>query len=593
MITIDFRETDQAALLESDEADRGFAELRLELGLRTSGIVDETATRFAIPWWEFLPARNLVRAVAERHNLQVRLTNGAREQLKGAQARETELHAALASLPSAAPEVTRALTDRGFRRELLPYQLRNVARISRLAAAADFSIPGAGKTTEALAFFALRRRPESRLLVVSPKNAFSAWEEQLPLCLKDDAQFVRLTGGRERIDELLRSAPRFMLIGYRQLAEVIDIVSDFLRAHDCFLFVDESHHIKLGAQGVIGEAVLRLSHLPSGKLVMTGTPLPQSIADLIPQIRFLFPEVAVNEENVAQVVQPIFVRTTKKELKLPPVTRVVRRVQMSAGQDNLYRLAAFETARQAKGALSSHDRAILRSFNRSVIRLLQIASNPALLGATSGLSEEAVRAAIVDGESAKISYVCDRVRKLTADGRKVIVWSIFVRNVELLSTRLADLGADFIHGGVEAGSEAEEATREAKLKRFKEDPLARVLVANPAACSEGISLHTVCHNAIYLDRGFNAAQYIQSEERIHRIGLAPETKTTVEIVQSEGTIDEVVQARLAVKIDRMARVLGDDSLGIDDVLELDPEDESLDRDDIAELLEHLRARGRG
>lgn len=586
MITIDFREEDQTAVLFSDQPNRGFSELRLELGLRSSGILDESSTRFSVPWWEFLPARSLVRTVFDRYRLEFRLTTAAREHLRASRSRETDLRHAVSSPPQPFEDVLQRLSRLGFRRTLLHYQVRNVARMIRFAAAADFSIPGAGKTTEALAFFALRRNPASRLLVVCPKNAFPVWEEQLLTCLTESSQFVRLSGGRDNISNLLLREPKYMLIGYRQLAEVLDLITGFLRAHECFIFIDESHHIKLGSQGVIGDAVLRLSHLASGKLVMTGTPLPQSVLDLVPQIRFLYPEVSVNEQNVTQIAQPIFVRTTKKDLKLPPITRVVRQVRMSTGQANLYNLAATETARQAQHALTTRDKAILRTFNRSVIRLLQIASNPALVGAMSGLSDEVVQAAMADGESPKISYVCNRARCLASEGHKVVIWSIFVRNVELLATRLADIGADFVHGGVEAGSDAEEDTREAKIKRFKVDPLARVLVANPAACSEGISLHMACHHAIYLDRGFNAAQYIQSEERIHRIGLDPATKTTVEIIQAKGTIDEVVQARLTDKIGRMARVLGDDSLGIDNVLELDPDDETLDSDDIGAILEH-------
>ena len=45
-----------------------------------------------------------------------------------------------------------------------------------------------------------------------------------------------------------------------------------------------------------------------------------------------------------------------------------------------------------------------------------------------------------------------------------------------------------------------------------------VLVANYASCAEGISLHHVCHNAIYIDRSFQADQYLQSIDRICRLG---------------------------------------------------------------------------
>ena len=50
---------------------------------------------------------------------------------------------------------------------------------------------------------------------------------------------------------------------------------------------------------------------------MSGTPMPNSPEDLIAQFNFLYPEVDVNENNVIEHIQPIFVRTTKDDLNLP------------------------------------------------------------------------------------------------------------------------------------------------------------------------------------------------------------------------------------------------------------------------------------
>jgi hypothetical protein len=152
---------------------------------------------------------------------------------------------------------------------------------------------------------------------------------------------------------------------------------------------------------------------------------------------------------------------------------------------------------------------------------------------------------------------------LVRSGSKVLIWSSFVQNVEYIAERLSDLGAVYIHGGVDAGDEDDDETREGKIKLFHDDPTVNVMVANPAAASEGISLHTVCHHAIYLDRTFNAAHYLQSEDRIHRLGLPPDQSTTIEIVECEGTVDQAVNDRLVAKVGRMAVALEDSSLSID------------------------------
>ena len=126
-----------------------------------------------------------------------------------------------------------------------------------------------------------------------------------------------------------------------------------------------------------------------------------------------------------------------------------------------------------------------------------------------------------------------------------------------------------------------------------------VLVANPAACAESISLHTVCHHAIYIDRTHNAAHYLQSQDRIHRLGLPPKTVTTVEILIAPDSIDESIDHRLDFKIGVMEDVLNDKSIaitlswtGIDQEGsdELESVSSSLNEDDMNEYIAHLMSR---
>lgn len=74
-----------------------------------------------------------------------------------------------------------------------------------------------------------------------------------------------------------------------------------------------------------------------------------------------------------------------------------------------------------------------------------------------------------------------------------------------------------------------------------------------------------------MNRTFNAAHYLQSEDRIHRLGLDPEQSTTIEIVECIGTVDETVRTRLGFKIAQMAEALEDPSLRPDPIA-LDPND---------------------
>jgi hypothetical protein len=591
MLTIDYHEVDARAHLSWGPADNDAPWVPVLKRLafdHSPETIQETATHLSLPWWNFAGARHEFLQIFVAHGLrrgeQLEITTTATALLQRSRQVADDYKQATAIAAIDATSLERRLEEIGFVRQLSPEQVRNVTKIAALPAAATFSVPGAGKTTEGLAWFFHRAGEGDRLLVVAPKNAFASWDEQMVECLPHlEGGFTRLRGGRDRIASTLADDPRFVLITYQQLTRVADLVSRHIAEHRTYVFLDESHRIKAGMGAASGRAVLNLSHLPAGKLILSGTPMPQAVADLVPQFQFLYPEVPTHEDDVVDLIRPVYVRTSKAELRLPPVTRSLISLPMAPVQDELYQLMRFEVAREAARALDSQSRQAFRLLGRSVARLLQFVSNPSLLASQIGFAHpELLAAVLAEGEGPKLDYVLRRARQLSRVGHKVLIWSSFVRNVEYISARLADLGAVYIHGGVDAGSNEDDETREGKIKLFHDDPNVRILVANPAAASEGVSLHRICHHAIYLDRTFNAAHYLQSEDRIHRFGLLPDQSTDIEIVECIGTVDETVRHRLGFKIGQMAEALEDSSLAPDPI-PMDPSVEDEQEEDSAGL----------
>ena len=80
----------------------------------------------------------------------------------------------------------------GFKRELKPFQLVNLHRLVNLPHGADFSVPGAGKTTVALAAFSVlgARGTIERLAVVGPLAAFGSWKEEFGACFDVAPKFA-------------------------------------------------------------------------------------------------------------------------------------------------------------------------------------------------------------------------------------------------------------------------------------------------------------------------------------------------------------------------------------------------------------------
>ena len=81
------------------------------------------------------------------------------------------------------------------------------------------------------------------------------------------------------------------------------------------------------------------------------------------------------------------------------------------------------------------------------------------------------------GDGPKLKYVLKRARHLAREDNKVLIWSSFVRNVEYIAERLADIGAVYIHGKVETGDEDDDETREGKIRLFHNEPTIRLMVA--------------------------------------------------------------------------------------------------------------------
>lgn len=544
-------------------------------------VVSYSDWSITFPWRYFLSIKGFVgQYFSARHNqYRVVFTDNARSMLKTAN--DTSYNTALALNARSEAEIKAHLESIGFKRSLTINQLNNLKKISHLPGAATFSVPGAGKTTEALAFFFVNATDIDRLLVVAPKNAFSAWDEQLDACMGENyGKFVRLLGGEAAIQIDLRTNPRFMLITYDQLSRVKNTIVPLLSSGNIYMFLDESHRIKGGKQIKRADAILEMAHLPKRKLIMSGTPMPQSPKDMVSQFSFLYPTKDVTDTTVIDLIQPIFVRTTKGQLGIPKLDHRVVQVPMTQLQREIYKTLKSEVRRQLNPVLSDSSRYELRRIGKCVMKVMEFVSNPSLLSNDMDYAfDRRVGALLLESDGPKIDYVCRRARQLAAEGKKVLIWSSFVQNVELIALRLSDLGAEFIHGGVDAGDESDFDTREGKIKRFHTDDTCKVLVANPAACSEGISLHKVCQYAIYLDRSFNAAHYMQSEDRIHRLGLSPDAKPQIEFVECEDSIDQVVRTRLELKVKTMAQALEDSSLSVE-ISSVDYDEEAEDYDSL-------------
>lgn len=513
-----------------------------------------------------------------------------------------------------ADDITERLNGLGWRsktHKLKDYQLKNLQTLLSLSNGANFSVPGAGKTTVTFALHLLTEASVDVLLVVAPNNAFPAWEAVIDECLVQDGEsrlrtpFVQLTGGESKIAPLLNSASTRFIISYEQLVRVDHLINNFMASNRVHLILDESHRMKAGHASQRGSALLRMGHLATRRDILSGTPMPQSRQDIASQLDFLWPghgygsKISAGHEP-SNIIRDIHVRTTKKDLALPKRTIKSIPVYLSNAHLALYGVLKDDFTARASELRTGKGGVALIKARKNVVRLLQAATNPSLivpslLAETDQDASYALLEAVKDeGPSARVLKAVELASELITQNKKVLIWTIFTNTLQQLERALSNFNPATIHGETLLGDAADLASRQGQLQRFKNDPNCRVMIANPAAASEGISLHLHCHDAIYVDRSYNATHYLQSIDRIHRLGLPPDQLTNIYILQNAlppgtGSIDRAVSRRLIAKIQKMQELLDDPDL---QELTMD-EDEafsaesSIDMRDILELVEEL------
>jgi len=509
-----------------------------------------------------------------------------------------------------------------LKRVLKPYQVNPVIHMCSLKHSANFSVPGSGKTTIVYSVFdILKEKKEiNKLFVIGPRSCFQPWEDEYKLCFGRNPASIRLTGTkRERLAIYFRWKEfKIFLCTYQTACNDLDKIISTLKKDNFFLVLDEAHYIKRFEGGTWAEAMLKIAKYAKKRAILTGTPMPNSLKDLWTQLNFLWPMSEIlgdkgsyyylceNEDNlqiVQKKIEPFFTRIPKSDLGLPPQKFKRVLVKPNKLQQKIYNVLAAKFLKEID--VLFEERKELREWRKArIVRLIQAASNPATLAKHS---EEFNIPAFKPAESsllkiiklypkyevpAKIKYAITLSNKLLKSGQKVIIWSSLVHNIKMLSNLIKEIKPFIIYGAIPKDErENVEFNREQQIREFKEKKTPSILLANPAACAESISLHKVCHHAIYLDRTFNCGQYMQSLDRIHRVGLKRNENVYYHILICSNTIDETIDRRLLEKQDSMNHILEDKSapLGSFDVEPMQlGKDEDEEMQDLLAVIEDLK-----
>lgn len=494
-------------------------------------------------------------------------------------------------------------------RTLYDMQLLSAYHLAFSQNACNFSVPGAGKTSVVYGAYAyLKNLPCNHLkkvdciLIIGPLSSFAPWELEYEECFGHPAYSKRLTGQlslENKKQYLYDGNPaEITLLSYSSVASLASELRHFLRQNKVMVVLDEAHKIKNTSGGVVAQSVMSLAAESSARVVLTGTPAPNGYEDLYNLFKFIWPTKKVirfqpgqlrdMSKNIADYrveilinqISPYFMRVKKSDLNIPaPTVHPPIRVKMHDTQRRIYDFIESKYMQDISDEDKQFKSAIVKA---RMIRLMQAATNPLLLRRPlkeiaeaegidlSGVTEDdgILNAVLKYTETeipAKYEKALELIKSIIANNGKVVVWACYIHTIETFSDFLSQNGVQnkTLYGATPVASDAVtpeseeyELTREAIVKEFNDlESGLNVIIANPFAVAESISLHKACHNAIYIERSFNAAHFIQSKDRIHRYGLPAGTKTNYYYLVSEDSIDETIDERLAIKENRLIEIM--------------------------------------
>lgn len=482
----------------------------------------------------------------------------------------------------------------------------------RMARAANFSVPGSGKTAMILAVFAFLNSSKvesehvDNLLVICPINAFNSWKEEFKQVFgeKKRLKVVDCQNSKDFSFDLSVSwkTSNLILVNYESLTKYKDKLQELLSIKTMIVF-DEVHRIK-NPSGVRAQAALELVRNSRFKFVLTGTPIPNSYQDIYNFLHLLY----ANEYNaffrwdldelknpsfrkiseINQALAPFFWRLNKNDLGVPKPDPDIFLVEEPS-----------EEQKQLAQSIYYNESSSLARL----IRLIQASTNPELLNKrieykdmwfaddndkndTIEISEDIFYSRL---ETPSISVITEakgydeydfssmispkfekgiqKIQELISEGKKVIVWAIFVNTMKKIKNRLNQMGipANLVYGSTDV-SERQNLINDFRFGNTM------VMISNPQTLGESVSLHREVHDALYFEYNFNLTFMLQSRDRIHRLGLEDNQYTRYYYLQTKsepadsgnaGYVDEKIYEKLKKKEETMYNAIDNGDLKIE------------------------------
>lgn len=442
---------------------------------------------------------------------------------------------------------------------------------------------GLGKTLSVLAFYEdlLLRQELEFALIVCPNSLVSNWVREggnwipnvnisiLPKSKKTREAFL------EKLRNGSVSGVDALVINYEtlRLEHVYPTICEFMQYKKSIVVLDESQRAK-NAQTKIFFALSRICSLATRRILLSGTPTPKELSDIWSQMYLLdggerfgtnflkwlssvaeignkWNDYAVksyklleSQEAIRRVHEVLLRRKKNDVVSLPDKLFSTRDVELVGDQLKRYNQVRKELLYTISSCEGEKFTKEIGNILEEYLRAVQIASNPRLVDPAW------------NGVPAKFQELDEIVREIVLENEQsLVIWTNYLLNVAELVDRYKNHEVASFSGDVDIASRAK-IIEDFQVRKIK------ILVAIPAAGGVGITL-TAAQTAVYVDKTWNGEHWMQSVDRLHRIGQ----NGTVNIISLHAAkVDKLISRNLEKKARQQDALFSSNGLSLDDAM---------------------------
>ncbi|KAJ9703442.1 hypothetical protein PVL29_004988 [Vitis rotundifolia] len=410
---------------------------------------------------------------------------------------------------------------------------------------------GLGKTIQTIGFLAHLKGKglDGPYLVIAPLSTLSNWANEIERFVPSINAIIYHGNRKERDQIRMKYMPRtigpkfpIILTSYEV---ALNDARKYLRHYNWkYLVVDEGHRLKNSKCKLLKELKL----LPvENKLLLTGTPLQNNLAELWSLLNFILPDIfssheefeswfdlsgkcnneavveELEERKRAQVVsklhailRPFLLRRMKSDVEqmLPRKKEIILYATMTEHQKNFKDHLVNKTLENYLKEKASTGRGVKGKLNNLMVQLRKNCNHPDLLESAFDGSYLYPPVEQIVEQCGKFRLLDRLLARLFARKHKVLIFSQWTKILDIMEYYFSEKGLEVcrIDGSVRLDE------RKRQIEEFNDmNSNCRVFLLSTRAGGLGINL-TAADTCILYDSDWNPQMDLQAMDRCHRIG---------------------------------------------------------------------------